>query len=183
MIEKVRRVVTGESETGAPVFALVEEVEPERAAIDHFGMWGWESMPDLPLAPAHGYTHRSSFPEAGGVRALVVRFPPVGEDGARLDPATPAEEEAFQRVWTVVDAYHEHDHATGMHNTNSIEIGYVIEGEIVLRQDGDEVTLRPGDCIVQNGARHAWSNRTAEPCLVGFVIMGATREAEPAPAA
>ena len=36
-----------------------------------------------------------------------------------------------------------------------------------------EVLMKQGDCLVQRGTNHAWSNRTDKPCLVAFVIIDA----------
>ena len=52
----------------------------------------------------------------------------------------------------------------------------MISGEIVLElDDGAEVTLRPGDTVVQNGTRHAWRNRTDKPAVLVVVLVGAKR--------
>jgi len=46
---------------------------------------------------------------------------------------------------------------SGMHTTDSVDYGVVISGEITLElDDGATVRLKQGDCVVQNGARHAW---------------------------
>jgi hypothetical protein len=45
--------------------------------------------------------------------------------------------------------------------------------------DGTEVVLEPGDCVVQMGVRHTWRNRQATPTRVAFVIVGASRTADP----
>ena len=51
-----------------------------------------------------------------------------------------------------------------MHTTDTVDIDVVISGEVDLElDDGSEVHLRPGDCVIQNGTRHAWRNRTSEP--------------------
>jgi hypothetical protein len=41
--------------------------------------------------------------------------------------------------------------------------------------DGATVDLHPGDCVVQNGTRHAWRNRSNLPCLMAFIMIGADR--------
>ena len=65
----------------------------------------------------------------------------------------------------------------GMHQTVSMDIGWVISGELGIQLDsGATVWLEPGDLIVQNGTRHQWINRTDQPAVAGFVTLGATRE-------
>jgi hypothetical protein len=39
--------------------------------------------------------------------------------------------------------------------------------------DEGETLLRAGDCVVQRGTNHAWSNRTARPCRVAFILVNA----------
>jgi hypothetical protein len=33
--------------------------------------------------------------------------------------------------------------------------------------------MRAGDCLIQRGTNHAWSNRSNAPCLVVFVLVSA----------
>ncbi len=39
--------------------------------------------------------------------------------------------------------------------------------------DEGEALLKAGDILVQRGTNHAWSNRTAEPAIVAFVLIDA----------
>ena len=49
-----------------------------------------------------------------------------------------------------------------MHTTQTVDLDLVLEGEIWLElDDGEEVLLGPGDCVIQNGTRHAWHNRSS----------------------
>ena len=64
----------------------------------------------------------------------------------------------------------------GMHTTNTIDYDIIISGELWMEMDnGVEVHLTPGDCVVQNGTRHAWRNRGSEPCFMVTVMVGAKR--------
>jgi hypothetical protein len=45
-------------------------------------------------------------------------------------------------------------------------------GRVLLRlDDGAATELRPGDCVVQRGAMHAWENPFAEPCTLTGVML------------
>ena len=69
----------------------------------------------------------------------------------------------------------EPDHP-GMHTTDSVDFDVVLSGEVWLElDDGAEVHLRAGDCVVMNGARHAWRNRSQAPCTIAVVLVGAPR--------
>jgi len=45
--------------------------------------------------------------------------------------------------------------------------------------DGAMVRLKQGDCVVQNGTRHAWRNSSTTPCIMAFVLVGASFAAPP----
>ncbi len=65
-----------------------------------------------------------------------------------------------------------------LHRSDTIDYGVVLSGEIWLEVDGgSETLLRPGDTVVQCGARHGWHNRSAEPCAMAFALVGAAPEA------
>jgi mannose-6-phosphate isomerase-like protein (cupin superfamily) len=48
----------------------------------------------------------------------------------------------------------------------------------MIMEEG-EVTLKPGDCIVQRGTRHGWANRGDVPVVLAAVLV----DAKPNPAA
>jgi quercetin dioxygenase-like cupin family protein len=66
--------------------------------------------------------------------------------------------------------------APGMHATQTVDYGVVLRGQLSLElDDGAKVQLRPGDCVVQNGTRHAWRNESDQECVMAFVILGAEK--------
>jgi mannose-6-phosphate isomerase-like protein (cupin superfamily) len=69
-------------------------------------------------------------------------------------------------------SHYDPDHP-GMHTTQTVDFGVVLDGHVVLELDDGEVSLGPGDVIVQNGARHAWRNRSDRICTMAFVLIGA----------
>jgi len=60
----------------------------------------------------------------------------------------------------------------GMHRTPSVDLICVLSGEIWLELDSEEVLLREGDCVIQNGTRHAWRNTSDSPCTMAVVLVG-----------
>lgn len=60
------------------------------------------------------------------------------------------------------------------HTTSSIDYAIVLKGEIWAVMDVGETLLRAGDVLVQRGTHHAWSNRSAEPAVLAFVLAGGT---------
>jgi quercetin dioxygenase-like cupin family protein len=61
----------------------------------------------------------------------------------------------------------------GMHKTDTVDYAIVLSGEIWALMDEGETLLKAGDCLVQRGTNHAWSNRSNQPCLVAFILISA----------
>jgi mannose-6-phosphate isomerase-like protein (cupin superfamily) len=62
---------------------------------------------------------------------------------------------------------------TVMHRTSTVDYVVVLQGEIVLVLDDSEVTLRPGDVVVQRGTDHAWENRSPDTARMAFFHIDA----------
>ena len=65
---------------------------------------------------------------------------------------------------------------TPMHATPTIDCVAVVVGEIwLVMESGSECRLEVGDSIIQTGTRHAWANRSLQPCTIAAFMMGAER--------
>lgn len=62
---------------------------------------------------------------------------------------------------------------TVMHRTATLDYAVVIEGEVVLVLDDSEVTLGPGEVVVQRGTDHAWENRSEGVVRMAFFHLRA----------
>ncbi|MBA2326031.1 MAG: cupin domain-containing protein [Actinobacteria bacterium] len=180
-----RRVVTGTDASGKAVIASNEEIEPVTVSLMpglEFGLaWGADDTVTLPTdgasanAPAY-------FPPERGFRFAFVTIPPEprSERPEGDSPGIPASQtsEAMGEVEDKLPgliAHIEPDHP-GMHTTDTIDFDVVLSGEIWLElDDGAEVKLETGDCVVQNGTRHSWHNRASEPCILAVALVGARR--------
>jgi len=60
------------------------------------------------------------------------------------------------------------------HSTASLDYALVLRGSIWSVMDADERELTAGDVLIQRGTAHLWSNRSDEPCLIAFVLIGGT---------
>jgi quercetin dioxygenase-like cupin family protein len=90
-----------------------------------------------------------------------------------FDPAA-AGQEIFEQLPGLAAKF-EHDNP-GMHTTDSVDYGVLLEGEICLElDDGETKTLQPRDVVVQQGTRHAWRNKSDKPATMLFVLIGAVR--------
>jgi hypothetical protein len=123
------------------------------------------------------------FPSGRGTRALIIRFP--ANDGSTPDFVMGSRDDA-DREALVADAEsalpglfgaHEADERDpGFHATDTLDYVFVLEGELHLEQDGGEVVqLTAGDCVVQRGTNHKWSNQAPLPATMAVVVIAAER--------
>jgi mannose-6-phosphate isomerase-like protein (cupin superfamily) len=174
---KVRRVVTGQDANGKSVFVSDTRVDPIEVAVmpgtTFFRLWGSDEPPALPEDGNRQLPPRY-FPPTGGYR---FGFYTIGPESVSLpedlDIGT-ALEEISTKLPGLVEVV-EPDNP-GMHTTDTVDIDVVIKGEIDLElDDGEEVHLEAGDCVIMNGTRHAWRNRSSEPVLIFVTLLGAQR--------
>jgi quercetin dioxygenase-like cupin family protein len=60
-----------------------------------------------------------------------------------------------------------------MQKLPTLELGIVLEGEVVLVLDTQEVTVKQGDFVINRGSNHAWSNRSGKPAVVAIASHAA----------
>jgi hypothetical protein len=174
-----RRIVTGHDAHGRSVFVSDAVVKPVTLSLlpgaEFHQLWARDATASIPSDVAvperFGY-----FPPADGFR---FGFFTLGPDSvttpADLDIGAALAEltERLPGMAEVMEPEH-----PGMHTTDTIDFDVVISGEVWLElDDGAEVKLGPGDSVVQNGTRHAWHNRTSEPCTLAVALIGARRDA------
>jgi len=63
------------------------------------------------------------------------------------------------------------DAELGWHRTETVDINVLLGGELILVLDTDEVTLHPGDTVIQRNTRHAWKNPTNAPVYWVAVLV------------
>lgn len=61
----------------------------------------------------------------------------------------------------------------GEHSTETLDYIVVISGQLTLLIAGQEITLDPGDTVVQQGTPHGWANRGDVPCAVAAILLSA----------
>jgi uncharacterized cupin superfamily protein len=63
-----------------------------------------------------------------------------------------------------------------LHWRDVVDIMFVMHGEIAhILDSGEEITLRAGDTLIQNGTNHCWHNRGSEPAWIGTVVLSGIR--------
>ncbi len=146
----IRRVVTGHDANGKAKVLIDGVASNERAgsAAGQYNslMWSTDCMPcEMPIGEDA---------EDMGARKLGT-YPPV--NGTRFMIA---------------------DYPPGniprMHRTETIDYIIVLDGEIEMElDDGEVVTIRQGDVMIQRGTYHAWRNVSDKPCRMAFVLIDA----------
>jgi mannose-6-phosphate isomerase-like protein (cupin superfamily) len=169
----VRRVVTGHDAAGKSVFVSDEAVAAQPLTGFH-RLWGGDKTPQFPddgsLPEHHMY-----FPPIGGFRFGMFSIPPDSGADSEVNAAAgsadlEAEAPGLLRYLDLSDP--------GMHTTDTIDFEVVLEGTVVLElDDGAEVTLHPGDTVVQNGTRHRWKNPGDTMARLVLFICGASHTA------
>ena len=171
-------VVTGQSKSGKSIVVSHGPLKPITVALmpgcEFYRLWGSDSMSTLPSDGAPP-PQPQFFPPKNGFRFGMFTLPPATSTSAEPSPSTALVQEMEQKLSGVLQAL-ESDHP-GMHTTDTVDFDVVVFGEVVLElDDGAEVVLKAGDCVIQNGTRHAWHNRSAEICTIAFSLVGADRK-------
>lgn len=174
-----RRVVTGHSDAGKSVI-VSDGPSPRHVTITGMkdfsvtGVWATDhGMTGLPGSDDPTAKMETFVPGDGGSRFVVTVIPPPGPmpSPEELAVAGPQMLERLPGLAQAMEPGH-----PGMHTTDTVDYDIVMSGELVMElDDGAEVTLKPGDIVVQNGTRHAWRNKSAEPVVLYSVLVGAPR--------
>jgi mannose-6-phosphate isomerase-like protein (cupin superfamily) len=165
----MRRVVIGSDSDGRSVVASDDEVVAPASGF--VTVWDGDAPPLLPSDGQRPAVGPAFFPPPGGFRTVVFSMAPESS-------RPPVQDTEAERVATIRGALRRRpDDAPGMHQTDTVDIEYVLDGEIDLELDnGVEVHLSAGQWVVQNGTRHSWHNRGTRPCTIIAFFVGASRD-------
>jgi mannose-6-phosphate isomerase-like protein (cupin superfamily) len=178
-----KRVLTGRNEAGKSVFKSVEvtskvvEID-SNPGLTFYENYITEGVPALTgLEPDPMLAGTKAFPGPGGTMFRLISYPPRRPEGYKPPPGVTYEsglKDLSDKVPGMGD--HFERNAPGFHTTDTIDYCVVVRGEMTLElDDGQKVTLKQGDCVVQNGTRHRWRNPLSEPCLMAFISVGGKR--------
>ena len=139
---KIRRVVTGHDATGKAVVKIDEMAK--------------NVISNRPGASSCVVWSTSEFP--------------VNNDGD-VDPSAKSIGTTIEKGTVFRIVRYEPGVTPRNHRTDSIDYAVVISGEIEMDLDGEVVSLKQGDVLVQRGTIHNWINRGTEPCVIAFVLV------------
>jgi len=169
MEDTVRRIVTQLDPGGKSVFlsdGLPATIAKFSGGFVLAELWTLDAPPTDP-AEGREPTTFALEPPPGGITYRLATIPPDTEVFAQLDTLR-AEFGENPPISLDPDEF-------GMHQTQTIDFVTILSGEVSLRLDDAEVHLKAGDCVVQRGTRHAWRNRSAEPCVLSCVLVSTQR--------
>jgi len=174
---KVRRVVTGHNAKGEATVASDTEVDGITVKIapgtEFHNLWGADKTVKLPDDGSQPITY-PHFPSEGGFRFTFFTVPPTSQSVSVEIDTEQAMVEMEEKLPGMAELFEEDNPV--MHTSDTIDCEYVISGEVWLELDnGGEVHLKAGDTVVQNGTRHAWRNKSTEPCVLVAFLVGANR--------
>ena len=173
----MRRIVTGHDADGKAVF-IADGDAPNRSTLaarpgwELNTLWATHGAPTLPAAGDPSLQVNAYLPALHGTRFIVATLP-SRQQAATIDPVA-LRAEYSAKVPGLGTAHERDDH--GMHTTDTVDYVIILSGEVWLELDDSEgVLVKAGDCVIQNGTRHAWRNRADLPCVLAAVMLGAER--------
>jgi hypothetical protein len=157
--EAMRRIITGDDGDGRSVIILDGPPSASAGAADVGGLFEiWEDAAHGPLDPKdhadRGNGRAVLGPRPGNVqvRWFVVAPEPEGVPREALDAATRAAFATVDGERHIIDQTRH----SAMHETHSLDIICLLEGDASLILEGAETRIRPGQVVIQRGTNHAW---------------------------
>jgi len=107
-------------------------------------------------------------PRSGNVqvRWFVITPQPEGVPKAQLDAAVRARFADFDGERHIIDQTRH----SAMHETHSIDIICLLQGDATLILEGSETRLKPGQVVIQRGTNHAWQAHGGPALLLAVLI-------------
>ena len=167
----MRRIVTGHDTEGRAIIVINDA--PAHVVLEKAGglklteLWTTSETPAAFSSTDQARRERRIEPDANGSVFRVIEYPP---DAQRLKSLKPEEHFSSMGAQAADAATRRHP---GMHKTKTLDYAIVLSGVIYAVLDQEEVLLKAGDVLVQQGTNHAWSNRTDKPAVIAFVLIDA----------
>ena len=169
---RVRRVVAGLDENGRSTI-VSDGFTETRLVTDAFVLnqiWQVKECPPHVNDENTLGTEAVIPPPPSGFTHVLATFPPdssweYGSSGY----------EAAMAAAGAADSHVDDNVDPGMHQTDSVDIIYIVSGECVVILEEAETVLRAGDTFIQRGTKHAWRVTGTEPCVHSTLMVGARR--------
>ena len=175
-VRPIRRIVTGH-DAGQRSIIVSDQASPHVMAIHGIpthavtDLWSTRTTPADSTAADVCKLPIQLAPPANGSVFRVVEFPPDRDWLGRVDTRA-AFASMGESAAKALSGAAQQPHPF-MHKTASVDYALVMSGEIWAVLDAEETLMQAGDVLIQRGTNHAWSNRSALPCLIAFVLIDA----------
>ena len=171
--EAMRRIITGDDGDGRSVIILDGGPSSASGTPDIGGLFEiWEDAASGVLDPRNpadlGTRQPVLGPRPGNVqvRWFVVSPLPEGVPKAELDASTRARVASFGGEHHIIDqTLH-----PAMHETHSIDIICLLQGDVSLILEGARTRVKPGQVVIQRGTNHAWEAHGGPALLLAVLI-------------
>jgi len=171
--DAMRRVITGDNAQGKSVVIIDGGPSSEIGSPDLGGLFEiWEDAASGALDPRlHddlGTKRPVLGPRKGNVqvRWFVINPLPAGIPKADLDKAARERFAAFDGTHHIVDQ----SRHPGMHETHSIDVICLLQGDASLILEEGETRLKPGQVVIQRGTNHAWQAHGGPALFLAVLI-------------
>ncbi len=171
--EAMRRVVTGDNAAGRSTIILDGGPSSASGVPDLGGLFEiWEDAATGPLDPRDhsdlGTTRPVLGPRPGNVqvRWFVVAPLPEGVPKPQLDATVRQVFAGFDGERHIIDQ----SRHPAMHETHSIDIICLLQGDVSLILEDGETRIRPGQVVIQRGTNHAWAAHGGPALLLAVLI-------------
>ncbi|WP_310496818.1 hypothetical protein [Sandarakinorhabdus sp.] len=171
--EAMRRVITGDDASGQSVVIIdggpsVFNGDPNLGGLFEI----WEDAASGPLDPRDhadlGATRAVLGPRAGNVqvRWFVVSPLPEGVPKPELDTMVRTVFAGFDGERHIIDQ----SRHPAMHETHSIDVICLLQGDVSLILEGSETRVKPGQVVIQRATNHAWVAHGGPAVLLAVLI-------------
>jgi hypothetical protein len=169
----MRRVITGDNVQGESVIIIDGGPSSTKGNPDLGEMFEiWEDAAFGPLTPKanedRGAPHPVLGPRKGNfqVRWFAIHPRPEGEPKPSQDASMREQFAEFYGAGHIIDqTLH-----PGMHETHSIDIICLLQGEASLILESSETRLRAGNVVIQRGTNHAWKAHDGPALFLAVLI-------------
>jgi len=171
--EAMRRVITGDDQHGQSVVIIDGGPSSEIGSPDLGGLFEiWEDAASGALDPKSREDLGTGRPVLGPrkgnvqVRWFVVAPTPDGVPKSELDQRTRERFAEFGGAHHIIDQTRH----PAMHETHSLDVICLLQGEASLILEGAETRLKPGQVVIQRGTNHAWQAHGGPALLLAVLI-------------
>lgn len=171
--EAMRRVITGDDALGKSVIIIDGGPSSIMGDPNLGGLFEiWEDAASGLLDPHEhkdlGATRPVLGPRKGNVqvRWFVVTPQPEGVPKAQLDEAVRKRFADFDGAHHIIDQTRH----SAMHETQSMDIICLLQGDVSLILESSETRLKPGQVVIQRGTNHAWQAHGGPALMLAVLI-------------